>query len=241
MTSLGTLSPELVILIVEELRLDNDLFSLRSLCLVNSEIRHLTEPALYRKVWLQNEEQCIRLDTNIKKYPRRALGILEIKALWTYCNENGLEALAEIVSRSCNLRELWFESPLCNGGDYLNHNQQWGGFKPNVIDMLVRADPPVYNQMSPVSSRLKDLVLHWQWGCWTIGTDMGILFTHPTLEHLTISCANIDGSVLEKHHGIKQTPLQSLTLIECNFNYDGLQEILKMPSALEHLYLSPSS
>jgi hypothetical protein len=64
------------------------------------------------------------------------------------------------------------------------------------------------------------------------------MFFHPTLRHITLSCTNFDADI--SHDSIpvarkKSTPLQSLTLIECNVNVKFLDVILSLPKALKEL------
>lgn len=64
------------------------------------------------------------------------------------------------------------------------------------------------------------------------------MFRHPTLRRITLSCLNFDtktaiDDIPEKER--KSTPLQSLTLIECNVNVKFLDVILSLPKALKEL------
>ncbi len=64
------------------------------------------------------------------------------------------------------------------------------------------------------------------------------MFYHPALREITVSCLNFDGdlradNIAEKSR--KSTPLQSLTLIECNVNVLFLDAILSLPKALKEL------
>jgi len=64
------------------------------------------------------------------------------------------------------------------------------------------------------------------------------MFFHPTLRRITLSCTNFDAGIT--HDSIpaekrKSTPLQSLTLIECNVNVKFLDVILSLPKALKEL------
>jgi hypothetical protein len=65
-----------------------------------------------------------------------------------------------------------------------------------------------------------------------------IIFLHPTLRNLTISCFDI-GKDLEAYlsSNPKQTLLKSLTFDECNITVEGLATILSIPKALERLTL----
>jgi hypothetical protein len=64
------------------------------------------------------------------------------------------------------------------------------------------------------------------------------MFFHPTLRSITLSCTNFDARI--SHDSIpaekkKATPLQSLTLIECNVNVKFLDVVLSLPKALKEL------
>lgn len=64
-----------------------------------------------------------------------------------------------------------------------------------------------------------------------------LLFLHPTLRDLTISCANTDEANIdipfEDYRG--RTPLRRLTLIECNISAATMEAILSLPSILQSL------
>jgi hypothetical protein len=63
------------------------------------------------------------------------------------------------------------------------------------------------------------------------------MFFHPTLRNITLSCLNfeadMDDSMVAKKH--RSTPLQSLTLIECNVNVQFLDTVIDLPKALVEL------
>jgi hypothetical protein len=65
-----------------------------------------------------------------------------------------------------------------------------------------------------------------------------IIFLHPTLRNLTISCFDI-GEDLKVYLSVNQkaTPLKSLTFDECNISVQGLATILTIPKSLERLTL----
>lgn len=65
------------------------------------------------------------------------------------------------------------------------------------------------------------------------------MFKHPTLRNITLSCLNFDkrvGAPFEvSEQETKSTPLQSLTLIECNVGVAFLDAVLSLPRALKEL------
>lgn len=69
--------------------------------------------------------------------------------------------------------------------------------------------------------------------------DMGrnsVIFLHPTLRHLTVSCLDINEDIVPNLSASKRkTRLQSLTFDECNITASALTAILAVPNALEEL------
>jgi hypothetical protein len=64
-----------------------------------------------------------------------------------------------------------------------------------------------------------------------------IIFLHPTLRNLTISCFDINEDIKAFLTVQTQTPLKSLTFDECNITVTGLAAVLAVPSALQKLTL----
>jgi len=63
-----------------------------------------------------------------------------------------------------------------------------------------------------------------------------VIFLHPTLRHLTISCLDISEDIVPYLSANQnKTRLQSLTFDECNITVSALTTILAVPKALEEL------
>ncbi|KAK4539132.1 hypothetical protein LTR36_001455 [Oleoguttula mirabilis] len=147
-----------------------------------------------------------------------------------------------------NIRKLTVESPLCNLDRWRDaHHEQWPETMRRLFAPLraaagwtglAVADRPLQN--------LRKLTLHLNGSkdrYWDIGAgSTAAIFAHPTLEELTISCANLSdtafSSVDNKAH---QTTLKRLTLIECNVTISSLRDMLALPKALQSLYLGGSA
>jgi hypothetical protein len=65
------------------------------------------------------------------------------------------------------------------------------------------------------------------------------MFLHPTLRNITFSCLNFAADMSHEDDLVKEkqkcTPLQSLTIIECNVNIQFLDVVLSLPKALKEL------
>ncbi len=61
------------------------------------------------------------------------------------------------------------------------------------------------------------------------------MFKHPALRDITLSCLDFDGELQISESDKCTTPLQSLTLIECNVDVRFLDDVLSLPKALKQL------
>jgi len=71
-------------------------------------------------------------------------------------------------------------------------------------------------------------------GYWDLQDNIHI-FSHPTVESLTIRRAKLDQRGFESLELPSETPLKELHLIECDLNDDGLTELLLFPEALKEI------
>lgn len=65
-----------------------------------------------------------------------------------------------------------------------------------------------------------------------------VMFLHPTLRRIHLSCTDFDATITHENIPLekkKSTPLQSLTLVECNVNVKFLDVVLSLPKALKEL------
>ena len=74
-------------------------------------------------------------------------------------------------------------------------------------------------------------------GYWDLQENIHI-FSHPTLENLTIRRAKLDERGFESLEQPSETALKELHLIECDINDDALSDILLLPEALKVITIS---
>lgn len=72
---------------------------------------------------------------------------------------------------------------------------------------------------------------------WAVDQEKAIIFCHPTLESLTLSCADIGNGVVEELKEKPRTPLKRLVTVECNLTPTAFASIIALPAALKHLSL----
>lgn len=74
-------------------------------------------------------------------------------------------------------------------------------------------------------------------GYWDLQENIHI-FSHPTLENLTIRRARLDKRGFESLEQPSATPLKELHLIECDINDDALSDILLLPEDLREISMT---
>lgn len=237
----NNLPNEVISGIVEHLEGD----SLRTFCLTSTRFNALAEPVLYRQILLRKGQECIEFLKSVNAREGRASAIHSIDARCLYGHQNGLDHIATLLRRAGNLHELTIESPVCNY-QHWRYDYNWKHLMASLLEPLVEAVPgnPATQSFGALNERplrtLKKLTLHLNGDRsrhWAVDSAFAAIFMHPTLESLTISCAEILGKDFESFDHQPKTPLKHLTMIECFISHSGLRKVLSMPNALKSLYL----
>lgn len=72
---------------------------------------------------------------------------------------------------------------------------------------------------------------------WSIDQSNVLLFAHPTLRSLKMSCAKIGDDIVSSLADRPRSPLKHLAFIECKITHSALKAVLSVPTALERLSL----
>lgn len=106
---------ELIAHIIEEVE---NIRTLRRLARTCRRVQHLAEPVLYRSILVRTGPETNDIRLAIDSRPERAGGIhsLDIPCHARYHQD--FTAIAELLHRAHNLKELMFESPQCNTSDF---------------------------------------------------------------------------------------------------------------------------
>jgi len=254
-----SLIDELLISIIQHVESKDDLCSLVLAC---SRLQGLAEPALYRFILIRKGTYAIRFSGCIARRPVRASFIRALHIRYRHLDRHGIEALNSCLRIMYNLRELMIEAPCCNdthGFDY-DHDIQgkidYAEYFTFASSVTPQSQPRV---QIPLQSCKCTLALHLLFnvllgisncnlvtlhshnkegelrGAFNIGKN-AIIFIHPTIRNLTISCFDI-GEDIQTYllSNRAKTGLQSLTFEECNIRAKGLAAILSVPKALQRL------
>jgi hypothetical protein len=237
---LDILPYELVQVVVSQV---TNIEDLRSLARVNQLFQELAEPHIYRHILIRQGVQARRLANALRSKPIRATWVRSLQNACLSNAFNGLPELPDLVPLMTRLENLLVETPDCNS------------FSPEARLPWI-TQQKAYNRIflkacQPNASLLPNLLsctLHFvddNRSLYFLG-HYSIIFLHPTLVDLTISCANIDPP--RKLHPLllqpditNTTPLQSLHLVECDFHPQGLYHLIRLPRQLASLTITEAT
>ncbi|KAF2160571.1 hypothetical protein M409DRAFT_70325 [Zasmidium cellare ATCC 36951] len=229
---------ELIAHIIEQV---DNIRTLRRLARTCRRVQHLAEPALYRSILVRTGPETNDIRLALDSRPERAAGIhyLEIPCHARYRQD--FEAIADLLDRARNLKELIFESPQCNTSEF-EDAETWREMATQLFEPFQNAvalEKEVDLARKPLQ-KLRRLTLH----CngpdspyWTLDSGSLAIFLLPNLQFLKVSCVNILDRVLEDAKDKSSKTLKHLELEECNVSHRGLHGILSVPQDLEVLYL----
>jgi hypothetical protein len=239
-SSLLGLPNELITAIAEQI---DDEVSLRSLALSCRRIQGLAEPSLYRSIFHLYGLQLAKLHSSLCAKPRRAQYIHSIESRCRTTHLTDLDFLARVVDLATNVRNLILESPFCNV--WMASEALWID-EPAWETILPNLSP--FQDTTGRLARLTDLTAHWSnvyeryWSFTTTAHPKSILiFSHPNLRRLTLSCVTISGAEAERLRECQRTPLECLILTRVDIDLDALAILLSLPRSLKHLELGEST
>ncbi|GAM88650.1 hypothetical protein ANO11243_066840 [Dothideomycetidae sp. 11243] len=221
--------PDKLILHILDFLARESTHDLRSLALVSRRYHTLADRILYRRILFDSPEHHVILGESLKRRPRRGSLIQDLKleypnpeAMLNSCIEqqNQLNHNTDILSRTLsamsNLETLDIAIPI----------------------KFLEAVGPVFNGPFDLAC-LKHCSLHFQSAdkqYWDLRESIHV-FTHPTLESLTIKRAKLDERGFDLTERPHSTALKSLRLVECDIDSDSLGDILEFPEGLVELYM----
>ncbi|KAH6723376.1 hypothetical protein BKA61DRAFT_648537 [Leptodontidium sp. MPI-SDFR-AT-0119] len=231
------LADELLIQIAQHIDSSQDLCSLAVTC---SRLQGFAEPVLYSSILIRNGSKALKLFNAILRRSGRALFVRKLHIRYRSDGEAGIEILNLALLHLLKLKELLIEAPCCNDTPSQRADFQSQG-KIDYATYFEFASSMTLGPQPQVQIPLETLVLHSHnvRGPDRRAFDMGknaVIFLHPTLRNLTISCFDIGENIKSYLSASKNsTVLRSLIFDECNITTDGLAAILSVPKALESL------
>ncbi|KAF7512952.1 hypothetical protein GJ744_012055 [Endocarpon pusillum] len=235
---------ELVQLVVLHVSTIKDLHSLALVNKLFNKIFHeVAEPRIYKDILIRAGGQAEKLAYAVMSRPVRASLIRNLQNACQHNHFEGLPELAKVIPMMTKLEDLVVETPDCNSVDPVDR-LPWVAQQLEYNRLFVKAAQPSSN----ILPNLRSCTLHFvdrDSSLYHLGP-YSIIFLHPVLTHLTISCANIDPPAhlhpkIQGDNLINTTALNTLNLIECDINPLGLYHLLRLPRRLTSLTLTEAN
>ena len=259
---LSDLPDDLLVHILNSLSSLNDL---HSLCLVSKRLHHVADPVLYKSIKFNQPHHHIAFSQSLAHRPRRGSLIQNVRLEYPGSElaeiislRDGsyrIDNFSDTISRMSNLEVLDISVPeeLLHGiGTLFNGPFDLACLK--TCEFLRRYDwmrlflsqPPLlastFHLQYTMTNKCGTGSLFYQTennNYWDLQENIHI-FSHPTLESLTIRRARLDTHGFSGVEQPSETSLTTLHLIDCDINSDALSELLLFPDALKHITINMS-
>ncbi|CZR63871.1 uncharacterized protein PAC_13768 [Phialocephala subalpina] len=233
------LADELLLKVIEHIEPKDDLSNLSRVC---SRLQAFAEPFLYQSILIRKGEHATQLCYALHRRTARAYSVRKLQVAYMHKHRVGIEVLNQALRTMCSLQEINIESPCCNDTHPNTIDFESKG-RINYAEYFQFASSMTLESPPRVQVPLQTLILHSHdnEGPGREAFNMGsnaVIFLHPTLRNLTISCFDIGEDIGEYLSATqKSSPLKTLTFVECNINVTALSAILYVPKSLERLTL----
>ncbi|KAF2743740.1 hypothetical protein M011DRAFT_489479 [Sporormia fimetaria CBS 119925] len=245
-----SLPAELTLLVVEQVEARDDLINLSLTC---RRLQELAEPLIWRSLLILHGTHARRVRQAVWSRRERMDAIQQLDIFYGDEFDQDDIGLLDKNNFFCHLRKLrhlTIEGPCPNNhGGWTEGTANFPSYtRINYTQLIVDSVQSglqgfSFTRTPDLLSMLQTLTLHGHRNAaepFTLGGASAI-FLHPTLRKLTISCSDFDGpwTIDDIEPGtLKTTPLESLTLIECNIYLSLLEIALRLPKALRELSLN---
>ena len=236
--------------------------TLRNTTYVSKHFEDLAEPFLYHTIEVTTGRQASALSASLHANPHRSTWIRSLLVSTKFGDDAGLSALPPSIALMSNLQSLCLETPDCNA-KVPEERVSWVNLQDRYERIFEAASAAVPANVERMLPHLKhcmfpdecDLLpptdkmpgeLHFVDGQKEIYsmTKYAMLFLHPKLTSLTMSCASTDfpDRLLTQFQAdqslIGSTNLEHLHLEECDIHSPSLAVLLSFPRALKSLKIS---
>ncbi|KAJ9603575.1 hypothetical protein H2200_011761 [Cladophialophora chaetospira] len=220
----------------------------RTLCNTTYVCKHfadLAEPFLYHTIRVTTGEQASALSASLYANPRRATWVRSLLVSTKFEDGHGLNTLPPYIALMRNLQTLCLETPDCNT-KFPDERVPWVNLQDRYERIFEAASAVVPISIERALPHLTNCTLHFvdaQKEIYSM-TKYPMLFLHPRLKSLTMSCASTDlpDRLLAQFQDDKtlvgSTSLEYLHLEECDIHSPSLAILLGFPRALKSLKIS---
>jgi F-box-like len=205
----------------------------------------LAEPFLYHTIKVLNGRQGSALSTSFAARPRRATWVRSFLVSTKLGDDHGLAGLPPFIAQMASLQDLRLETPDCNKKDPAER-VGWVSLQDRYERVFEAASALIPRGTARLLPSLKTCTIHFvdeDKAIYSM-TRYSMLFLHPSLRSLTISCASTDlpEALWKSFEGdpllVKSTGLEHLHLEECDMHPATLSILLSFPRELKSLKIS---
>lgn len=226
------LLPDKLLLLIFEMVAADSRPDLLCLSLVNKKCHAIADSVLYKNLLFDSPEQHLTFSESLDRRPRRGSIIQEVTLEYpsselshlildapldrSHYQPDRIDGLSRTLSTMSNLETLDIAVPV----------------------KLLHGIGTLFNGPFDLAC-LKTCTLFFQspnHEYWDLQETIHI-FTHPTLEELTIKRAKLDERGFDSLERPHSTGLKKLHFIECDINDDALADIMEFPEALKEFYM----
>ncbi|TVY38789.1 hypothetical protein LOCC1_G007760 [Lachnellula occidentalis] len=201
-----------------------------AMCLVSRRINKVADPVLYKNILFDQPHHHLTFSESLLTRPRRGSLIESIRVdypsseLFDFMHVHHspisnriVDPFSRTISTMSNLEHLTVSVPqsLCKG---------IGALFDGPFDLACLKSCELFYQCD-------------DGGYWDLQDNIQV-FSHPTLESLTIRRARLDERGFDSLEKPSETELKELHLIECDINDDALSDILLHPEALKEISIT---
>ncbi len=222
-----------------------DFHSLLQATLACKSFRALAEPFLYQSLTVLNGRQGSALSASFLANPRRTTWVRSFLVSTKFGEDDGLMGLPPFIARMTHLQDLRLETPDCNLKDPADR-VGWVSLQDKYERIFEGASALVQNHTVRCLPDLRTCTIHFvdeNKPIYSL-TRYSMLFLHPNLRSLTISCASTNWpkylwqDLKEDTSLVKSTGLEHLHLEECDIYPPTLAILLSFPRNLKSLKIS---
>lgn len=225
--------PDKVLHLVFDIIADQSRHDLCNMSLLNKKYHAIADSKLYRKLLFDDPQQHLTFSESLDRRPRRGSIIHDVELRYPsselshlmldapldrshYCPDR-IDGLSRTLSAMSNLESLDIAVP----------------------ERLLHGIGTLFNGPFDLAC-LKTCSLFFQCpgnSYWDLQETIHI-FTHPTLETLTIRRARLDERGFDSLERPHSTALKMLNLFECDINDDALADIMEFPEGLREFHMT---
>lgn len=232
-----SLVDELLLNIIDQIDARDTLCNLAATC---TRFQGLAEPYIWHTLLVLRGLHSRAIAAAIDSHNVRAEYIRTLSIRYRDEVKEGIEELNHFIGLMSKLRHLTIESPCPNNLEWRSGVFFDGWSRIDYTNLLAGSVYPRQG-LPTVLPMLQSITLHGH-GSGDSKFSLGrakAMFFHPTLRSITVSCLDFDDAELRSDNvpeaNRMSSPLQSLTLIECNVNVAFLDAVLSLPKALKEL------